>query len=130
VTDTLNDSTDQDEPLAEPGLKALKSERDARKALERQLRETQAKVAEFERRDLVHEVATTKGLDPRFTDRLKGSTREELEGDADALLELIKPEPDARPPGLPKERLSGGGDPTEDAGPSAPQMADRIIQGN
>ncbi|MBA2504818.1 MAG: DUF4355 domain-containing protein [Thermoleophilaceae bacterium] len=38
-------------------------------------------------------VATSKGLPADLVDRLRGSTQEEMEADADQLLELVKPTP-------------------------------------
>lgn len=112
----------QDRPLGPAGEKALREEREARKALERRL----AALAPLERvaaalaadqgaddgktdvqrlaerldayeRQLAEErqarwrveVATERGLPPALADRLRGSTREELAADADALKALI-----------------------------------------
>lgn len=62
--------------------------------------------AAAELRALKYEVAQTKGLDLALAARLTGSTKAELEADADALLKLI---PGARP-GIPKpDRSQGGG---------------------
>ena len=51
--------------------------------------ETRAEKAE--REALTLRVAIDKALPAALVDRMKGSTREELEADADALLELVKP---------------------------------------
>lgn len=97
-----------DEPLGEPGLAALKSEREARKAAEKSATDALAKVKEFENRDKSDEqkrseeadelrrenaelksaktraeVAATKGVPANL---LSGSTQEELEASADALI--------------------------------------------
>jgi hypothetical protein len=69
-------------------------------------------------------VASAKGLPAGFGKRLQGSTREELEADADELLENLKPA-DGKdgetnrgngraPRTTPRERLSGGGDPSKE----------------
>lgn len=99
-----------DEPLGEAGIAALKAEREARKAAEKAAAEAAARVKEFEDREkteaqkqqealaaaeaelaelragkLRAEVASAKGVP---ADLLKGSTQEELEAFADALLEF------------------------------------------
>lgn len=67
-----------------------------------------------EARALRLEVAQAKGLSAAQAKRLQGSTREELDADADDLLETFKvPDPPTPPPGgKPIEHLRGGGDPT------------------
>ncbi|MFZ4894642.1 hypothetical protein ACL9RL_09345 [Plantibacter sp. Mn2098] len=97
-----------DEPLGEPGLAALKSEREARAAAEKAAKDALAKVkafedaqktdaekqaerlAEFERENAElksaktrAEVAAAKGVPASL---LSGSTQDELEASADALL--------------------------------------------
>lgn len=89
------------EPLGEPGLAALKAERDARAAVERELKEykdrdkteaeKQAEETETLRREnaelksgkLRADVAAAKGVPAGL---LSGSTQEELEASADALI--------------------------------------------
>jgi hypothetical protein len=131
MTDQNDGTTSQEqETLGEGGIRALQAERNARRDAEKALRKAEERIAGFERADIVREVAAAKGLSPAMAARLQGSTKEELEADADAFVELIKPEQagGVRPPGLPKERLSGGGDPTVDATiDSAGPMADRIL---
>lgn len=100
-----------DEQLGDPGKKALQSEREARKQAEdalkalRQEIEDSKKTAEQKAADdiaaakaeagqssakaLRYEVAAEKGLDLKLAARLTGSTKEELEADADALMALI-----------------------------------------
>lgn len=79
------------------------------------------------------EVAASKGLTAGQAKRLAGTTREELEADADELLadfapaaggdDDSKPTPSSRP----KERLRGGGDPTEEPEETDPRkLADLI----
>lgn len=97
-----------DEPLGEGGLKALSAERDARKAAEKAAADALAKVKEYEDRDKTEvqkqqealeraqkeladltvaktraEVAAAKGVPAVL---LNGSTQEELEASADALI--------------------------------------------
>jgi hypothetical protein len=64
------------------------------------------------------QVAMAKGLTEAQAKRLVGTTREELEADADELIASFKPadagnpKADPGPGDRPKERLAGGGDPT------------------
>lgn len=97
-----------DEPLGAPGLAALKSEREAKAAAERRAATAEARIKEFENRDKTDEqkrseeadelrrenaelksaktraeVAAAKGVPANL---LSGSTQEELEASADALI--------------------------------------------
>lgn len=100
-----------DEPLGEAGKAALQKERAAARAAEKRVTEYEAKLKEYEDRDkseaqkileerdalkaerdslhfekLRREVAEEKGLTPAQSRRLNGTTREELEADADDVL--------------------------------------------
>jgi hypothetical protein len=79
------------------------------------------------------EVAALKGLTPKQAQRLVGSTVEELEADADELLSSFTPtEPERKPGpgGQPRERLAGGGDPTEEPDDFDPRaVASRVPRG-
>lgn len=102
--------------LGEGGAKALAAERRAAKQAQRQLAETQQRLqqledankselqraveraeaaegraVEAELRGLRVEVAGSKGLPTGMATRLKGSTKEELEADAEELAALLKP---------------------------------------
>jgi hypothetical protein len=57
------------------------------------------------------------GLPESLVKRLSGSTEEELLQDAEELMELFKGK--SVPTNQPKERLRGGGDPTQEADPTA-----------
>lgn len=109
--------TDRSEPetgLGEAGKKALQEERRKARTAEKQLGELQRKLQEFEDRDkteaqklaerataaernaadaqgrlLRYEVAAAKNLPPTLAVRLQGSTKDELEADADTLLEEL-----------------------------------------
>lgn len=80
--------------------------------------DAERKLFEAEARTLRLEVAASKGLSPTQAKRLVGTTQEELEADADELLETFgtkapatgdpKPNVTRRP----NPSLSGGGDPT------------------
>lgn len=135
------DKSDPKDDLGDPGKKALDAERKARAAAEKRAKELDARVKEFEDKDKTEaqkaadakaaadkraedaearalrlEIAFEKGLTPKQAKRLTGSTREELEADADELLEVFKPSDDPkRPPSTrPRERLRGGADPDEE----------------
>jgi cell division septum initiation protein DivIVA len=119
--DTENTATDvTDQPatgeLGDAGKKALDAERREKRAAEKRAAELEARLKEFEDRDksestraieraeaaekaaaaaearaLRLEIAAEKGLTPAQAKRLVGETREELEADADELLETFKP---------------------------------------
>lgn len=58
---------------------------------------------------LRHEVASSKGLTPAQAKRLVGATREELEADADEMLDAFQPAAgSAAPAGRPVEQLRSG----------------------
>ena len=130
-----NTGGEGDEKLGEHGLTALKNERRANKSLREQLAAANARIKEFEDRDktdaekaseriasleksntsnaakaLRYEVAVDKQLPKALAERLQGSTREELESDADSLLKLVsvqnntnvKPDPSQGKGGDPK----------------------------
>lgn len=125
--------------LGDAGKKALDDERKARRDAERQLREMSdqlkalqdkdksdserltEKVSQLEK-DLAtataradrFEVALDKGLDMTRAKRLTGTTREELEADAEELKGWQASSNGDKPPSKPTESLSGGGDPTEE----------------
>jgi len=69
------------------------------------------RATELETKALRLEVAAEKGLTPAQAKRLVGSTREELESDADELLETFKPAAPAEEPelGFPSLDLGGRG---------------------
>jgi len=107
-----------DEPLGEPGKRALVAEREARGKAEKaradrqreseDSKQTAEQKAAEERealqrtamenaaKALRYEVAAEKGLDLKLATRLTGTTREELEADAEVLMGLIpKAEPNS-----------------------------------
>lgn len=92
-------------------------------AAEQKAAEADKKVEEAKAETLRLSVAAEKGLKPAQAKRLAGTTREELEADADDLLASFTPtkegddkdETDPKPAGRPKEDLKGGSDPTSSA---------------
>ena len=94
------------------------SQSDVEKAA-RRIAEAEKKAQDAEARALRLEVATSKGLTAAQAKRLTGATREELEADADELLETFKaptpeePEPKPNAGSGPKEHLRPGAAPTD-----------------
>lgn len=75
--------------------------------------------AEADQKALRAEVAMAKGLTAAQAKRLAGTTKEELEADADEILEAFpvntgEPSKPAPPSRQPRPALAGGGDPTEE----------------
>lgn len=82
-----------------------------------------------EARALRLEVATRKGLNAAQAKRLVGDTEEELEADADEILEAFKPADDTPMPGKPTADLKGGSDPTEEPAVNVREVVDSIPRG-
>mgnify|MGYP001142527256 CR=1 FL=1 len=97
--------------------KRLQEIEDSKKSDLEKLTEAQAaaerRATEAEQRALRLEVAAEKGLTPAQAKRLVGSTREELEADADELLDTFRPSEEAETDPLrrPRERLRPGASP-------------------
>lgn len=120
MADDTENSGATDQPatgeLGDAGKKALDAERREKRAAEKRAAELEARLKEFEDRDKTEstraieraeaaekaaaaaearatrlEIAAEKGLTPAQAKRLVGDTREELEADADELLETFKP---------------------------------------
>ena len=75
--------------------------------------EYQTKIAEFERRELIRDVADAHKVPAALRDRLRGESREELEADAKALLEAF-PQGDTRSGRTSDRPPSGGVNPSND----------------
>lgn len=125
--------------LGDAGKRALTEERKARQLAERELAKyrkaeqdkadaekselqkasdalsaAEKRAIEAEARVLRLEVAQAKGLPPALAKRLQGSTREELEADADELLAAVPPkagDPPTRPGPKPDPSQGAKGDP-------------------
>lgn len=135
TTEKATETTKVEEPLGDAGKKALDAERKNARAAARERDALAAELKEIKDRDKTEaekvaeraktaedraaqaeskalrlEVAFEKGLTPAQAKRLVGSTREELETDADELLETFKP---ADPPAEPTV-------PSLDLGPRSP----------
>lgn len=128
--------------------KKLKAAEDAEKSelekLKEQLQEQQSRATEAESKALRSEIAAAKGLTAAQAKRLTGSTKEELESDADELLEAfgggskaaesqpskdegdseeVEEKPSSRPP---KETLRPGA--SNDDGHDYDQIADEVYK--
>lgn len=93
--------------------------------------EFERKAQEAERRALVAEVAHEKGLTAAQAKRLVGSSLEELQADADELLESFQPQEGTGggtppPEGKPTPHLTGGGDPTVESIPDTKSVLESI----
>lgn len=117
------------EPLASKAREAEEATKSEIQKANEQLAEAQRKAQEAELRAMRLEVATEKGLTKSQAKRLVGSTREELEVDADELLADFGGESKPPPPATkPSERLRGGGDPTEEPEEMDPRkLADSAV---
>lgn len=158
-----------DAPKPDPdsgAKKALEAERKARREAERKAGDLADRVKELEDRDksdgeklsgklaeaekraeaaeakaLRYEVALNRKLSATQAKRLVGATKEELEADADELLESFKPaerdagdeddeddadDPKPSPSNRPTPSLRGGGDPTTAVEPDLRKMVSEI----
>lgn len=155
--DPTNDDP-KTEPSTDPDAgakKALDAERKARRDAEKALSEVRAQLQELTDRDksdgvllaekltaaekraelaeskaLRHEVAAAKGLTPAQAKRLVGTTQEELEADADDILETFPGAPKVTPP--PSDRpkplaLRGGSDPSDEPEETDPRKLAGLI---
>lgn len=146
------DTTDANPELGDAGKKALSEERAARRAAEKQAKELADRLREIEDRDksdqekaaekvaaaekaaadaeqraLRAEVAMAKGLTAAQAKRLVGSTAEELEADADEILEAFPAKPAVQMTRKPVEALRGGGDPTEEPEETDPRKLAEFV---
>lgn len=147
----------KDDPKPDPDAgakKALDDERKARRDAEKVANDLRAKLKEFEDKDksdgeklsekitaaekrasdaearaMRLEVAAAKGLTPAQAKRLVGATQEELEADADEILEAFPTKDGATPPPSrkPSTDLKGGTDPTEDAVETDPAKLAELV---
>ena len=122
--DNQTDTKSDDEPLGEPGKKALEAERRARREAEKRHQELEAKVAAMERAELVREVAADKGVP---ADLLTGEDRDDLEAAADRLLDFKggNVQGSKSPP---KEKLHGGASDPDDQPQDYSKVADSILR--
>lgn len=133
----LKDATDRLKALEDKDKSETQKAADERVAAEKRAEKAEAELLRIT-------VGSTKGLTPAQARRLVGTTKEELEADADDLLKSFKPNDDAGDGGdkggdkgdkkdpagtgsRPTERLAGGSDPTGDVEESDPRkLAEQI----
>lgn len=160
-TEDGKDDGAKPEELGDGGKRALEAERKARRAAEKRAQEAESKVKEAEDAEKTEverlqgqvatltkqaeaaqakaerfEVAAAKGLSLAQARRLVGSTKEELEADADDMrseLGLDKEdegkddEGKDEGKGRPQENLRGGASNEDEAEPDAGKLADSIL---
>lgn len=153
---TGDDPASEDAPDPDLGAKkALEAERKARREAEKQLRDLNTRLKEIEDKDksevdrlreqveqlkneattatakaLRAEVAAEKGLTAAQAKRLVGGTREELEADADEILEAFPARGVTPPPSdKPRPDLRGGTDPTDDTDTDIRAVVESIPRG-
>ncbi len=149
LADAMSDAAEGADHLGDPGKKALDAMKAQRKAALDELKAAHAKLKEYEDRDKTEaqrtaerlaaaeqtaadatarllrlEVGAEKGLTPAQARRLVGTTREELEADADELLASF-PATQARPP-TPKPDPSQG--PKAPGAPKRPTSLHEAVQ--
>lgn len=153
--DKGEDTPPEKPDLGDAGKKALDAERKARRDAEKQAKELADRLAAIEDKDKTEaerfaakvadaedraakaearamrlEVAQSKGLSPAQAKRLVGSTQEELEADADEILEAFPTQGATPPPGRqPTADLRGGTDPTEGDPVDVRDVVDSIPRG-
>lgn len=140
--------------LGEAGKKALDAERKRARDEKKRADELEARIREIEDRDKSEgerltekltaaeqraqdaeqramrlEVAAAKGLTSAQAKRLVGSTVEELEADADEILDAFKPADAERPPGRPAENLRPGSVPDAEPSEDIRKIVDSIDRG-
>lgn len=155
ATDPAPNPDPEPDDLGDAGKKAIKAERDARKALEAKVKEleplaTKAKELEDAQKSEVDKlndriaelepstkeaarlrVALRKGLTETQAKRLVGDTEEDLEADADELVaEFAPPEEDGTPAPArrPQERLRPGATPSGEPEKSPEELADAVLK--
>jgi len=124
-TSTEDQGDDGDDEAFDPARakEALRKKNNENRALRKRASDAEAKAKDADGKDtritaleaenLRFRVGVRHGLPEALVERLKGNTEEEILQDAEKLLELISPT--KRPPtNTSKERLRGGGDPTEE----------------
>lgn len=116
------------EPIAQKAKELEDAQKSEAEKMTERLTTAERRAQEAELALLRTQVAVAKGLTPTQAKRLSGATQEELEADADDLLESFKPSEDpVQRDGKPKENLRPGGDPDDDDIDDPEAIADRIL---
>ncbi len=119
-----------DAPSADPadlgpaGLKALQTERAARKLAETELAQLRAEVRDSEAATMRSDVGRAHRLPPSLTRRLVGTTREELEADALELAAALQP---STLKASPTEKLAPGAVPSAGEGFKPSKVVDDLL---
>ena len=126
------DSAEQTDPaeseLGDAGRRALEAERTARREAERRAKTAEEQLQEQHIRDLRAAIAAEKGLPQKAAGYLVGSTREELEQQADDLADAFR-RPQENLTGSTRESLRPGAVPSAGDGSEVGKLADRIVRG-
>ena len=92
---------------------------------------TDKELADLRMELLRTQVGVDKGLTPAQSRRLVGTTKEELEADADELLDTFQPrddnDADKASPRRPQERLRPGASPTREPQPTPKDSVDKVM---
>lgn len=98
------------EPIAQRAKELEESQKTEAEKVAERLAAAEKRATDAELRVLRRDVADAKGLTAAQAKYLTGATQEELEAAADQIL-VDFPASSVTPPGKPRERLRGGGDP-------------------
>lgn len=124
--------TDEKKKLEDEGKSESDKLAEQVAAFEKQLEDEREARQKSEAEALRLRVAQAKGLTEAQARRLQGSTKEELEEDADDLLETFGGKQEDPPKGRPKEALRPGAsnedDETEVSAEEASKIADKILE--
>lgn len=134
---TETETTTADEAaLGDAGKRALQAERDARKTAEARATAAEARVTELESASTRAAVAAKHNLTEAQAARLSGSTEEELNADAEALLSAFTPPTAAEETPAastfrqsPREALKPGAVPGTEVEPSVADVAAAVLRG-
>ena len=126
----LRKEKDELKPLADKAKELEDAQKTEQERLTEKLSETEKRAVDAELKAARLEVATEKGLPKSSVKFLTGTTPEELEESADELLSLLSASDEDRGPAVPskpRERLRGGGNPTEEPEETDPRkLADGL----
>jgi hypothetical protein len=111
-------------------IKKLNSENRSLRERAKQSGDKDGRIKALEAENRRLKVGHRLGLPDWLIDRLKGDTEEEILADAEKLLEALDGSGKKPPSQKPKERLRGGGDPTEEPDESDPaELAAKVRRG-
>ena len=151
-TTTTTETVTEGDALGDAGKRALDAERKARAAAEKRAKDAEARIKAAEDADKTeverlqaqvaemtksaeaavaradrYEVAASKGLTLAQARRLVGTTKDELEADADEMRSELEIGNGGKPSGRTQEDLKSGASNIEDEEPDAKALADSIL---